>query len=466
MPRRMRIGHPTYRLVADQGSIALTGRDADLVEGGSTAWTNPDPTVVDFTPAGTPSNVSFASYIPPGATNFRLHSSSAALPSGVTLDSDNQQFVYDGTGSGISDVTGIILEDYDDAEADWLERIGGAGVVWHHNFDNQAEVDRFRWTGSTGSHPTGGGNDPNSVGLGADLITWQSSGGADGGGFLRATYPANEPDGPGNSYWWRPFNALTGSGNGRGEDDPGDGGSITPVAFNSTSGSSTLYNWGNVSNPGWYLNSAYEATYPGDFQGNDFYLQVRVRRAQMPGPPPDEGDETNITGKNVWFTTTNDSYTNQEIVTYGQSAEEDEVGAQPRHRMYGGYNYSPFGGSQHNETLTLNNSNDVSDWRYSGDWDTLLYHITPGLNEGTGSDRTRIEVWAAQNGVYTYTKIWDLVYTAHFDPTSGGRPPGLPGWNALICGAYHNGSVFTTEDFHFDYDQIIFSKQTIPCPQV
>ena len=36
----------------------------------------------------------------------------------------------------------------------------------------------------------------------------------------------------------------------------------------------------------------------------------------------------------------------------------------------------------------------VNGWRYSGGWDTMLYHIVPGDVGGTGNARTRIEVWA------------------------------------------------------------------------
>ena len=149
-------------------------------------------------------------------------------------------------------------------------------------------------------------------------------------------------------------------------------------------------------------------------------------------------------------------------MTYGQSAGEDVVGQYGRHRIYGGYNYQPFGGSQHNESVAISNEN--VGWRYSGGWDTLLYHVTPGTDNGTGSNRSRIEVWAARAGQTSYTKIWDTLYTGHFDGGSNSvGAPSLPGWNALILAIYHNGSAFPSS-FNFDYDQIIFSKQMIPCP--
>lgn len=344
--------------------------------------------------------------------------------------------------------------------ADWASRIAGAGVVWYHNFDSKAEVDQFRWTGGYN-----GGNDPNAAGSGGNYVMHQASGGADGGGFMRLTYPQGSASGRGNSYWHRPFNALTGAGNGRGQDDPGASGTIAPVAFPVSNGSSTLYSWGTQSNPGWYMHPTHQSANPGKFQGHDFWLQVRVRRAERPGPPPNSGSYSNITGKLVWFTTTNSSYTAQEIVTYGQSAAEDVAGQYGRHRIYGGYNYQPFGGSQDNESVTLSNLN--VGWRYSGGWDTLLYHVTPGPNNGTGTNRTRIEIWAAHAGETSYTKIWDTLYTGHFDGGSNSvGAENLPGWNALILAIYHNGSAFNTTAFNFDYDQVIFSKQFIPCPTV
>jgi hypothetical protein len=338
-------------------------------------------------------------------------------------------------------------------------------VVWYHNFDSAAEVNQFRWSGGYS-----GGNDPSSKGADGNRVQWVSSGGVDNGAFLRLTYPLGANTG--SSYWYRPFNALTGATNGRGQDDPGAGGTIRPVAFNVSDGSSTLYSWGLQSNPGWYGSPSDQAANPSKYQGNDFYLQVRVRRSGTPGKPPDSSQYSNITGKLVWFTTTNATATAQEIVTYGQSASEDVVGQQPRHRMYGGYNFTPFGGnSQHNETTTIDNRDSPSDWRYSGGWDTLLYHITPGSEGGTSSNRTRIEVWAqhdltlfpAESG--QYTKIWDLHYTGHY--ATGGNSvgaPDFPGWNALILAIYHNGSQFTTTGFNYDYDQVIFSKSSIPAP--
>lgn len=348
------------------------------------------------------------------------------------------------------------------SSSNWTSRIAGPDVVWFHNFESNSEVNQFRWT-------SGLGNDPNGTGEGGEFLTRVASGGPDGGGFLRATYPAGNIAGRGGSYWWRPFAALTGAGNGRGSDDPGASGAITPQAFSVSSGSSTLLAFGSVSNPGWYGHGNDVAANPTKYQGTDFWLQVRVRRADTPGAPPDTEFYSSITGKNVWLTTTCSSYTAQELVTYGQSVGGgDTVGVLSRHDVYSGQNFTSLGQGQPNETVTLNNR--TINWRYSGGWDTLLYHITPGTNDGTGSNRTRVEVWAqhdpalypAEAGVYT--KIWDTLYSQGYDlSTNSVGAPGRPGWNALILGCYHNGSAFASS-FNFDYGQIIFSKATIPAP--
>jgi hypothetical protein len=386
-----------------------------------------------------------------------------ALPSGVSITNTPSWRVVANTGATLGALSNVNLTINSTADASWNARISEAGVVWYHNFDSAAEVNQFRWTGNYN-----GGNDPLALGSGGNFITHVASGGADGGGFLRATYPAGSTAGRGNSIWWRPFNPFTAGTNGRGIVDPAASGSLTPLAFNASNGSSTLLSWGQQSNPGWYMHPTHQSSNPGKFQGHDYYLQIRTRRAQTPGAPPNTVDFSNITGKHVWQTTTNESFTSQELVTYGQSAGNgDQVGVQGKHRIYVGQNFNEIE-SQPNGTVTVNNN--TVNWRWSGGWDTLLYHITPGTHGGTGSSRTRVEVWAqhdltlfpAESGVYT--KIWDVTYTQSFTTgTNSSGSPNLPGWNGLICGIYHNGSAFATS-FNFDYDQIIFSKNTIAAP--
>lgn len=387
------------------------------------------------------------------------------LPSGVAITNTPSWRVTATSSATIGATNNVALTLVKAAQSDWQSRISGPSVVWYHSFDTAAEVNQFRWSNgyNSGNDPLGHGND-------GSRVAYVASGGVDGGGFMRLTYPVNTA--AGGSYWWRPFAALTGTGNGRGVDDPAASGTITLQNFTPTDGGGQTreFTLGN-SNPGFYGSLTDIAANPTRYQGNDFYLQVRARRAGMPGPPPNAGGYTNITGKFIWPNVTTDSSTNCEIVTYGW-AQDAVVGQQSRHRMYEGRNRSGGPGIGGNsETDTINNADGVNDWYYSGGWDTILYHITPGINNGTGSDRTRLEVWAqhdltlypAESGLYT--KIWDVLYSVAYE--IGNNSVGAPsyaGWNALILAIYHNGSVFTTTTFYFDYDQVIFSKATIAAP--
>ena len=345
-------------------------------------------------------------------------------------------------------------------------------MVWYHAFDSASEVNQFRWTGGYG-----GGQDPNSKGVDGNLVQWQSSGGADGGGFMRHSYPAGGAHG--GSYWWRPLAPLNGSGNGRGQADPGANGTIPVQPFVATDGGSALADWKDgASNPAWYGNAIYANANPTKFQGTDFYVQMRIRRNGMPGKPPDNASYSNITGKSAWFTVSQYTYSAQELVVYGQG-QEDISGQQSRPNVYLGANFTsvsqqPGGtpsisgiqaGSSIQGTCNPYESQFGGCWQYSGGWDTLMFHITPGTNGGTGSNRTRLELWAqhdltmfpSESG--KFTKITDVLFSVPFD--SG--PNFQNGWNAFILASYHNGAVFSTS-FSFDYDQVIFSKGVIPAP--
>jgi hypothetical protein len=431
-----------YTLGATRGLFAMTGSTAELTyaPANSLGWSE---NIFPMTIARG-SFFDLASKISGNITQVSSITPNVTLPSGVSITNTPSWRVVANTGATLGSLSNVNLTINSTTDASWNARISEPNVVWYHNFDTAAEVNQFRWTGGFNS-----GQDPNSLGTGGNLVTHVTSGGADGGGFMRILYPAGSSAGQGNSYWWRPFNPLTASTNGRGIVDPAASGSLTPLAFNVTSGSGTVNTWTTQSNPGWYMHPTHQASNPGKFQGHDFYLQVRTRRAQTPGAPPDNlPSYTNITGKHVWFANTNYTYVVQELVTYGYSVGNgDQVGVQSRHNVYVGQSFESLAdqGSEYNTTLTVNNN--TVNWRYSGGWDTLLYHITPGTNGGTGSNRTRVEVWAqhdltlfpAESGVYT--KIWDATYTQGFD--NNGTGP-LPGWNALILAAYHNGSAFST----------------------
>jgi hypothetical protein len=236
------------------------------------------------------------------------------------------------------------------------------------------------------------------------------------------------------------------TGSGKPVNDPAANGSLAVEAWAPTQGGSQTASW----DPGYYGHSSYHATSPGQFDGTNYFFQARIkmdpRRATQ-----SEG------GKLFYFTRTDKSLTSQEIVT-----ESGEITA--------GVNYFSMyrGGGSPLESDTPGSSNNPGSdlgfcdwpsevancWAWSGGWDTLLYHIVPGLD---GNADTVVQVWAAHPGETSYTKIWDqddvdLSFSV------------INGHGALICSAYMNKLDFTTEVFH-RYAQLIFSHDFIPCPQ-
>lgn len=345
----------------------------------------------------------------------------------------------------------------DDAEADWLARVRGSGVVWFHDFRSDAEVNAFRWTGGYG-----GGNDPLAKGSGGSHVRRNASDGVTGGGCLEIWHPNGTG---GNSHWWRPFSPLTAPGNGKEKDDPGASGSLVAQPYNPTDGGSQIYNWGLR---GYYGHPLADAK-GGSFDGHEFYLQMRVKM-----DPRRTAAGNNQVGKLTFLSTTRASNTPQEIVTYSGAFPVAGVGQPNYFRMYS-REYSPIeqwdslgrpgqqlgkDGSNYSAGAYCNvneSQRRVNCWYWSGGWDTIMYHVVPGQG---GVENQRIAVYAARQGEKAYTKIWDETY-AIFHSTS---PLIAEGYNALICSIYQNGS--NNSEFWHRFDQIIFSKQFIPCPQV
>jgi hypothetical protein len=121
-----------------------------------------------------------------------------------------------------------------------------------------------------------------------------------------------------------------------------------------------------------------------------------------------------------------------------------------------------------------------ANWAYSGGWDTLLYHFTPGTANVSGSEGTpgggagslvkdtRMEVWAAHEGATSYTKIWDTSYRAVYENQAQYSPGHIKyGWNALTLANYQNVDLgdAIAEAFYQNFAEVIFSKNFINCPQ-
>lgn len=305
-------------------------------------------------------------------------------------------------------------------EADWVARTSGAGVVWFHDFRNAAEVDNFRWRG-------GQGDDPNNTGDGS--VRHITTDGVNGAGCLEVFTAAGTQA---NCVWWRPLSPLTGSGNGRGANDPGAAGSIDVQSFtpNPNSGYSNINSWGSR---GLYGHSSYASG--SGFDGTNYYLQMRVKisASRFAGGNPSAG-------KLNYLSHTYRSLTGQEIVTQNNI-----------NRDFMAYR----SGSPPLEPSKQYGSEMSGYWQWPSDeWVTVLYYIAPGRESVA---ETVFKVWIARAGATKYTKIWDTsVVPLSYDYDRG--------QNALILSSYMNGVTSPTA-WYVRFDQIIFSKQTIPCPQ-
>lgn len=335
-----------------------------------------------------------------------------------------------------------------DAEADWILRSTAPGVVWAHDFRNDAEVDAFRWT-------SGYGNDPRAVGNPrAGRVRRITTDGITGGGCLEIFRAAGTQET--GAHWWRPLSPIVGTGNGRGIDDPGANGKLKPQPYAATDRGGQIQYFGDR---GFYGHPSYHTG--NVFDGHEYYLQMRVkmdpRRAQQGMPQ---------VGKLMYMTRTDQSLTTQEIVTYSGG----HVSAYPTRnnfQMYGGGDSNPLygkaigaGGStdrQPGSELGKCDPNNAPGrcWAWSGGWDTIMYHLIPGRD---GVPESVIRVYAAHEGEKKYTKIWDMVWANRY---GSGHPFG---YNAIILSTYTN-SQNCPSDFWHRYDQIILSHEFIPCPQ-
>jgi hypothetical protein len=329
------------------------------------------------------------------------------------------------------------------AEADWQARIAAPGVVWFHDFRSAAEVDAFRWSG-------GIGNDPNPKAVDGQRCRWIDNDGITGG-CLEIVRGAGTED---SSSWWRPFSPLVGGwpGNGRDGDDPGAG-IIKPRPWNADNPGELANHW-----LGYYMNPEYFDMFPTEHDGFGWYLQMRVKIDPMRSV---RGQPSG--GKITYFTRNDRSLTSQEVNT-----ESFQPGAQPGVNYFSMYRSgsppleddSPGEGNQPGNENGLCDFGDAprSCWSWSGGWDTVLFHIVPGLGgNDTADPSTIIEVHAAHPGERAYTKIWDQQAAAlPFDVVWG--------HNTLLCSGYENGQEFVAEAYK-RWAQIIFSHDFIPCPQ-
>jgi len=106
------------------------------------------------------------------------------------------------------------------AENDWQYRSNLDGVVWNHDFRDDAEVAQFRWTNGYGNDPL----DAPGLQRPQNSIFRDTNDFLTGGGSLQAFRAAGSTDG---KDWWRPFSPMAAPGNGKVTNDPADGGNLT-----------------------------------------------------------------------------------------------------------------------------------------------------------------------------------------------------------------------------------------------
>ena len=192
------------------------------------------------------------------------------------------------------------------AQADWQSRISGPGVVWYHDFQSDAEVNAFRWTAGYGS-----GNDPRAVGnsRSGDLRRITTDG-ITGACMELIRRPVS--DTATTSVWWRPMSPIVGSGNGRGVDDPGAGGKLTPQAYAATDGGGQIAGWSK----GFYTNSIYQSLNPSKYDGNEYWFQMRFKMDPARTATAGNRSQSSSTGgKMLYLTRCDRSLTSQEVNT-------------------------------------------------------------------------------------------------------------------------------------------------------
>lgn len=396
--------------------------------------------------------------------SVEVSGSNVALPTGFSISGSN--LVYDEAASltpGTTQHKIVATASASDAETDWLARISDTGVVWYHDFRSDAEANAFRWTNGYS-----GGNDPLSQGAHATYCRRITSDGIDAGGgvgCLEIVWPSSGQFG--NSYWWRPLSPLTAASNGRGVDDPAANNTIARRTMVATDGGSQTAQFIY----GYYGDPDAHADYPGQFDGEDYYLQVRVKMdpARITAGLNPGGNQF---GKIFYLTRTDTSNTNQEINTESYqngSAGRNyfsmyRSGSPPLENDTPGQGNQPGGAAG---TVWFDNRDGSAAnafyWPVTAKWVTLLYYIKPMITE---TNATVVRVWKAVEGETTYTKIWDQTNIPL--PYFNGKPFGH---NALIFCSYQNQLV-AANGFYHRMAQVIFKKGTgtgtladgIPCP--
>ncbi len=344
------------------------------------------------------------------------------------------------------------------ALADWNSRSTGAGVVWAQRFTQLSDVQRYLIAG-----------DLNQAKLYCNFV---ANDGIIGDGCLSLDTPAGQAQ---VGSWGRPMRPITGDVNKAG----------LPVYAQTLDSASTTVNVFSNMKGGFFGNADYKNAAPNDFVGTDFYLQFRVKFSANRF----KSNEPN--GKMLMLVT-------------GYQTPDQELVLQAR-TDYGGAWYTMYTNTSTGFNSSLNNPQSASGTQGSSlepggpydstciegtapdgtnkcflwptnEWLTVLIHVIPGhqytvadINSTANKKDTGLEVWIARAGATTYTKIWSkLDYVWQYGVSYQDGTPQPNGWNWLNLTAFTGGNagVPSVNGYYHRHDQLIFSTQFIPCPQV
>jgi hypothetical protein len=340
------------------------------------------------------------------------------------------------------------------AQADWVARSNGPGVVWAHRFTDAASVNKFIVAGD--------------LARAQQDVFYAPNDGIMGDGCLCINTPAGQTQ---SGSWGRPMQPIPGDINRANLPVAPDFAQVTP-SFN---------NWFG----GFFGHRDYNARWPGQYIGTDYYLQFRAKFH------PNRWNSNEPSGKMLMLVT---SYTTpaQEIVVQALTPWGGGY-----YNMYTsvGTNFNSFltdpqgspqgasiqPGGLYKSTCVIGQSklgagsNNCWVWP-TNEWVTVLIHVIPGhqnvsgnLSDPANPKDTGIEVWAARAGQTSYTKIWQkLDYVWHFDNNYINGDVMPFGWNWLNFTSFTGGAVAvpSVNGYYHRHDQVIFSTQFIPCPQV
>jgi hypothetical protein len=339
-----------------------------------------------------------------------------------------------------------------DANADWIARSTGPGVQWAQRFTTSTDVATWYVY-----DPTLPGNPQTNV------CRLNPSDGIMGNGCLEFYTPAGQHC---NTQWCRPFNPFPGD---QGYQSGNPGMPNQPANWNNAWSS---WRYGLYGNQDYHDGSA-------NWLGTDFYIQFRYKVSASAFSDP---LNPNL-GKLAFVDLCGGG--DQELVL------QSPIWSSPRYWMYtnfGSRNNSDLGSTQGESSPESYQpggayagtcvSGAMTCWSWPAEeWVTVLLHVIPGHNSAVGGGDSAatpiskpanyhdfgIEVWVARAGAKSYTLIWQkLNYVWVYGSQTA---PNVAAFNRFTPTAYMNGAL-AHSDWYRRFDQIIFSKQPVACPQV